>query len=73
MQRNMGTTNVKTIGGRQYLYYEYMDDGRHVSRSCGRADSPESARKALMIELEELEANRKRICARIAEIREEIG
>ena len=64
----MGNTHVKTIEGRKYLYYEYRDKGVKKTRCCGRVDDPESKRKALQAEREELEVSRLRINSRLAEI-----
>jgi len=55
----MGSRNLKTIKGQTYLYYVISENGKKRAIYCGLASKPESEKKALRLELEELQTQKK--------------
>ena len=50
-----GTRSVKKIDGKEYLYYMYYDDdGKRITKYCGRYQTDPAELAALEIELENL-------------------
>ena len=56
----MGSRNLKTIKGKEYLYYVISEDGKKRAKYCGLASKSESEKKALDFEISELK-NKKEI------------
>ena len=57
----MGCTTVKTVKGRDYLYYSYYLDGKKMQSYCGIVGTPISRQKALDFEIIELKTQKKHL------------
>jgi len=68
----MGTRVLRRRGGREYVYYVYYDDGQRVEAYCGSPADPETARKVLRCEKEELTRQQRMIAQRLQEIRKQL-
>lgn len=55
----MGSRNLKTIKGQTYLYYVISENGKKRAIYCGLASKSESEKRALKLELEELQSQKK--------------
>lgn len=64
----MGSRNIKTIKGKDYLYYIVSEEGKKRAIYCGLASSPESEQRALKLELEQLKEQKKSLSQRVIEI-----
>ena len=64
----MGSTAIKTVRGKEYLYYIYYVDGKKNEKYCGLASNDKSNRKAIEFELEELQMNKNQINEKIKEL-----
>ena len=64
----MGSRNIKTIKGKDYLYYVVSEDGKKRAIYCGLLSNPESEQKALKLELEQLKEQKKNLSQRVIEI-----
>lgn len=64
----MGSRNIKTIKGKDYLYYIVSEDGKKRAIYCGLLSNPESEQKALKLELEQLKEQKKSLSQRVIEI-----
>ncbi len=62
------STSVKTIKGKQYLYYTYYDQGKKRDMYCGVASDVTSEKKALQFELEHLKEQEKSLSQKVIEI-----
>ena len=52
----MGSRNFKTIKGKSYMYYIIYEGGRKRAIYCGLASKPDSEKRALTLELEEIQS-----------------
>ncbi len=68
----MGSTTIKKVRGKEYLYYSYYDNGKKISSYCGLAGKPESSRKAYEYEMEELTKQKQLIVKRLATLTKKI-
>ena len=66
---SMGSRNRKTIKGHVYLYYVSTIDGIKKAHYCGRESKPESEKKAIDFEIQELRYRRDEITKKISELR----
>jgi hypothetical protein len=57
----MGSRNIKNIKGKDYLYYIISEDGVKRAIYCGLLSNPESEKKALKLELEQLKQQKKNL------------
>lgn len=64
----MGSRNIKTIKGKDYLYYVVSEDGKKRAIYCGLLLNPESEQKALRLELTQLKEQKKNLSERVIEI-----
>jgi hypothetical protein len=64
----MGSRNVKTIKGKDYLYYIVSEDGKKRAIYCGLATESETEKKALKLELEQLKQQKKNLNEKMIEI-----
>lgn len=64
----MGSRNIKTIKGKDYLYYIVSEEGKKRAIYCGLASSPESEQKALKLELDQLKEQKKNLSEKVIEI-----
>ena len=64
----MGSRNIKTIKGKDYLYYIVSEDGKKRAIYCGLASDPESEQKALRLELDQLKEQKKNLAQKVIEI-----
>jgi hypothetical protein len=64
----VGSRNIKTIKGKDYLYYIVSEDGKKRAIYCGLLSNPESEQKALKLELEQLKEQKKNLSQRVIEI-----
>ena len=55
----MGSRNLKTIKGNEYLYYIISENGKKRAVYCGLASKSESEKRALKLELGELQSQKK--------------
>lgn len=62
---NMGCRNIKTVKGRQYLYYVVSQGTDKKALYCGAVGKKESTQKALAFEIKELRSRKKMISMRI--------
>ena len=69
----MGTQSIKTINGRDYIYYVYQDKDRRVFKCCGPADKHDAKRLANDMELRDLKLQKIRIEKRIKQLEKENG
>lgn len=69
----MGTRVLRRRGGREYVYYVYYDDGQRVEAYCGPPADPETDRKVLRCEKEELTRQQRLIAQRLQAIRKQLG
>lgn len=60
-------TRIKEINGNEYLYYIYYENGKKKDVYCGLASKPESERKALELEIEQLKTQKKMLSQKIIE------
>ena len=65
----MGSRNLKTIKGKEYLYYVVSEDGKKQAIYCGLASKPESEKKALRLELRELQTQKKIIAEKAERVK----
>ena len=68
----MGSTTIKVVKGREYLYYVYYDNGQKKNTYCGLASKPESKKKAMKLELEQLKNQKKNLSQKVVEIESRI-
>ena len=61
----MGSTTTKLIKGNEYLYYVYYENRKKKEVYCGLSSKPESKRKALQFELEQLKDQKKNLSQNI--------
>ena len=64
----MGSRNIKTIKGKDYLYYIVSEDGKKRAIYCGLASDPETELKALKLELDQLKKQKKNLSEKVIEI-----
>lgn len=64
----MGSTTIKVVKGREYLYYVYYENGQKKNVYCGLASKPESKKKAMKLELEQLKNQKKNLSQKVVEI-----
>ena len=64
----MGSTTIKVVKGREYLYYVYYDNGQKKNTYCGLASKNESKKKAKRLELEQLKIQKRNLSQKILEI-----
>ena len=64
----MGSRNIKTIKGKDYLYYVVSEDGKKRAIYCGLLSNPESEHKALRLELAQLKEQKKNLSEKVIEI-----
>ena len=64
----MGSTAIKTIKGKEYLYYIYYVDGKKNEKYCGLASNDTSKRKAIEFELVELKLNKNKLIEKIKQL-----
>jgi len=64
----LGSTAIKTVRGKEYLYYIYYEGGKKKERYCGLASNEDSKRKLIEFELEELKINKNEINEKIKEL-----
>jgi len=69
---HMGTSVLRRRGDREYVYYVYYDGGQRVEAYCGPPAHPETARKVLRCEKEELARQQRMIAQRLQEIRKQL-
>ena len=69
----MGSRNLKTIKGNEYLYYIISEDGKKRAIYCGLASKPESEKKALQLELEELQTQKKLLIKKSEHVKNQIS
>jgi formate-dependent nitrite reductase cytochrome c552 subunit len=65
---SMGSRNIKTIKGKEYLYYIVSEDGVKRAIYCGLASSKDAEQKALKLELEQLKEQKKNLSEKMIEI-----
>lgn len=68
----MGSTTIKVVKGREYLYYVYYDNGQKKNIYCGLATKPESKKKALELELEYMKNQSRNLSQKMIEIEQKI-
>ncbi len=68
MNKSVMSTSVKTIKGKQYLYYTYYDQGKKRDMYCGLASNVQSEKKALQFELERLKKQKKSLSQKVIEL-----
>ena len=68
----MGSTTIKIVKGREYLYYVYYDNGQKKNIYCGLASKPESQKKALELELEYMKNQSKNLSQKMIETERKI-
>jgi len=64
----MGSRNIKTIKGKEYLYYVISEEGKKRAIYCGLALKPESKKKALQLELKYLKLQKKKIQNQVLQV-----
>lgn len=64
----LGSRNIKTIKGKDYLYYVVSEDGKKRAIYCGLLSNPETEQKALKLELEQLKEQKKNLSQKVIEI-----
>lgn len=69
----MGNTVVKKIGKKKYLYYVYFKNGRKFEKSCGLASKKESKKKAIELEINELETIKNDAIKRIKQLKSKLA
>ena len=69
----MGATVLKRRGVKEYVYYVYYDNNQRIEAYCGLSSDPETDKKILQCEKEELTKQQKTITARLQAIRKKIG
>lgn len=69
---DMGCRNIKTVKGRQYLYYVVSNGTGKKALYCGAVNKKESTQKALKFEIIELKDRKKKIVRRICEREQEL-
>ena len=69
----MGTTILRQRGNKEYVYYVYYDRKRRVETYCGLSSDPESSKKVLQCEQNELVKQQNDIAKRLQIIKKEIG
>ncbi len=68
----MGSRNLKTNKGRKYLYYVISENGEKRAIYCGLASKPESEKRALKLELEEIKKQKRNLSQKVIEIESKI-
>ena len=68
----MGSTTIKKVKGREYLYYVYYDNGQKKNVYCGLASKPESKRKALELEIGSLKEQKKGLSEKVSELENQL-
>ena len=68
----MGSTTIKVVKGREYLYYVYYDNGQKKNVYCGLASKPESQKKALELELEYMQNQSRNLSQKMIETEQKI-
>lgn len=69
----MGSRNLKTIKGKEYLYYVISEDKKKRAIYCGLASKPESEKKFLRCQLEEFIKRKKVIIEKINDIKSKLN
>ncbi len=64
----MGSRNLKTIKGKEYLYYVISENGKKRAMYCGLASKHESSKKAIQLEILELKKKKQQITKKIEEL-----
>jgi hypothetical protein len=64
----MGSRNIKTIKGNDYLYYVISEGGKKKAIYCGLLSNPESEQTALKLELAQLKEQKKSLSEKVIEI-----
>ena len=64
-------TRIKEINGSRYIYYIYYEDGKKKDVYCGLTSKPESKRKALELELQQLMEQSKQLAKKIENRKEQ--
>ena len=64
----LGSRNIKTIKGKDYLYYVVSEDGKKRAIYCGLLSNPESEQRALRLELAQLKEQKRNLSERVIEI-----
>ena len=64
----MGSRNIKTIKGKDYLYYIVSEEGKKRAIYCGLASDPETEQRALKLELAQLKEQKKNLSEKVIEI-----
>ncbi len=68
----MGSRNLKMNKGKQYLYYIISENGKKRANYCGLASKPESEKRALKLELEEINKHKRNLTQKSIEIESKI-
>jgi hypothetical protein len=68
-------TTIKTVKGKQYLYYSYYDPDEQKKKEiyCGQSDTKEAKKKALQLELEQLKKQKQVTLQKIIRIEYELN
>jgi len=64
----MGSTTTKTVRNKEYLYFVHYENRKKKEVYCGLASDPESEKKALRLELEQLKEQKKSLAQKVIEI-----
>ena len=64
----MGSRNIKTIKGKDYLYYVVSEEGKKKAIYCGLLSNPDSEQMALKLELAQLKEQKKNLSEKVIEI-----
>jgi len=68
----MGSRNLKTIKGKEYLYYVISQDGEKRAIYCGLASKPESEKKALELELKYLKLQKEKLSQKVISVEHQL-
>ena len=66
--QSVGSRNVKTVKGKEYLYYVVFEDGKKREIYCGPVSNPKSSRKAIELEIAQLREKRSEITEKIRKL-----
>ena len=64
----MGSRNIKTIKGKDYLYYVVSEEGKKRAIYCGLLSNPDTEQKALRLELAQLKEQKRNLSEKVIEI-----
>ena len=68
----MGSTAIRNVKGKNYLYYIHYENGVKKTVYCGLSSKPESKRKSLKLEIKSLKEQKTNMSQKIIKIENDL-